>query len=655
MTLSARVPGPVRIPSPGPVRIPGPVQLKAPALVSKAVFDGLRLGLSLANSSGLNEGLKAAGATWLAACRMWLMNEAQPEKVVATLSRCCQFPFDQEAVELLVRRALLQAEPNFFAPALDVQVFPLSGGDLAVASAMDPHIVQCMRRIGGHFHRAAKAWQVPVKTAVVLDSLWKYAGIQPEYVYVHETVMHLDEFSKGSSGKSPITVPALAPERPESSTNKSGRDQFLSAITGSITRLQVSEAQLRDEAAACGLRSHQVSGVRFVVSSTSCLLGDDMGLGKTRQAIVASKLLANGGKVLIACPASLRTNWEREIHAVYSTASVGLVGEDRVQTLYRCDWIIANYERLGCLVREKELGFAVFVVDEAHYLKEHQTGRTRNAFVLAARIPRRILVTGTPLLNREIELHTLLRLSGHPLGALELASFRKQFSGSAERRADLAKALSGWMIRRRKDVLTDLGKKHRQVMYVSPVEGLGPYLQVFNDMTMMQMPKIVALRQTLERLKTDFLINTIEGLSEDDKIIVFCEYMVTVGHLIESLRDTGIAAVSLIGSDSAAKRQKAIDAFQGDANVKVFVASTAAAGVGITLTAANFVVFASLPWNPAIMRQAEDRAYRLGQQRDVRVLVPLIPNTIDEQVWQLLQSKTALESDVVEAVACTVS
>lgn len=107
-----------------------------------------------------------------------------------------------------------------------------------------------------------------------------------------------------------------------------------------------------------------------------------------------------------------------------------------------------------------------------------------------------------------------------------------------------------------------------------------------------------------------------------------------------------------MASDFPAARQRSIDAFQQDPDTTVFITTTAAGGVGITLTAANIVLFASLPWTPALMRQAEDRAYRLGQKRDVLVLVPLVDQTIDQQIWALLASKTALEQDVVEAV-CT--
>ena len=175
------------------------------------------------------------------------------------------------------------------------------------------------------------------------------------------------------------------------------------------------------------------------------------------------------------------------------------------------------------------------------------------------------------------------------------------------------------------------------------------------DMTLMVMPKIVKLRQTLEALKTEFLIETVQSLGRDDKIIIFAEYMSTVTALKEAFAALQIGAVSLVGSDAGSKRQRAVDAFQTDPAIKAFIGTTSAAGVGITLTAANYVTFASEPWTPALKRQAEDRAYRLGQKRDVFVIVPLIPNTLDEQVHQLLEVKTELEQDVVEAVRATLT
>jgi SNF2 family DNA or RNA helicase len=163
------------------------------------------------------------------------------------------------------------------------------------------------------------------------------------------------------------------------------------------------------------------------------------------------------------------------------------------------------------------------------------------------------------------------------------------------------------------------------------------------------MPKIVKLRQSLEEVKLDFVIETIFSLGPDDKVIVFAEYMSTVEALKSALAAAGIHHVSLVGSDSVRNRQRAVDEFEGNRECRAFITTRAAGGVGITLVSANYVLFASMPWNPALLRQAEDRAYRLGQTRDVYVIIPIIPHTIDEQVWELLGSKQVLEEDVIEA------
>ena len=191
-------------------------------------------------------------------------------------------------------------------------------------------------------------------------------------------------------------------------------------------------------------------------------------------------------------------------------------------------------------------------------------------------------------------------------------------------RAALSEAIADWMLRRSKKVLTDLGLKTHQVRYVMPAEGLAGYQRLLADMSLMVMAKIGKLRTLLEHLKSEFVVETVQSLGADDKVIVFCEYVDTVAFLKEAFENSGIGAVSLVGSDNGSSRQRSVDAFQGDPAIRVFVGTTSAAGVGITLTAANYVMFASPPWTPAMKRQAEDRAYRIGQKRDVIVILPVI-------------------------------
>ncbi|WP_231972992.1 DEAD/DEAH box helicase [Variovorax sp. HW608] len=584
------------------------------------------------------------------------MRAAAANLVVAALQRAYLGQYvDLEDAGRLICAALREPQADFFTQLLDVQVFPLRGSELqrgrfAVSGLYDEPFLGAMRAMGGYFHKHASAWQVRADPSEIVQRLGQQAGIAPEFIFIHEQPVVIETLSAPSQSQITIKVPALAPDRSDGAGKEEEGAGYFSTELEREEQLSFDRRALEGLVGRGVLRDYQAVGVTHLLGQSGACLGDDMGLGKSRQVVVGLRLMAGEGRILIVCPASLRINWEREIHMIHSDDQVGIVGEDRMATLRSSRWVVANYERLGGLVKELDLTFAAMAVDEAHYLKEYDSGRTRNMFLLAARIPRRYVVTGTPLLSREVEMHTLLRMTGHRLGKLSLKDFTKEFAGSSEKRARLADALKGWMLRRSKDVLKDLGEKTRQVRYLSPAEGLGAYQDVWNDMSLMVMPKIVKLRQALEALKLQFLIETVEGLGEGDKIIIFCEYMSTVAALQEALQAIGVRAVALVGSDSLAKRQKAVDAFQGDAGVTVFIGTTSAAGVGITLTAANYVVFASLPWTPALMRQAEDRAYRLGQKRNVLVIVPLIPKTIDARVWELLQSKRETEVEVVEAV-----
>ena len=633
-----------------------PVELRPPELVVKAVSDGLRVGVQVVAVPGVKRPLAEQGGWWFAPRRMWMLRARSSEQVCTAIERAYAGQFvDLEDLDRLIAAAMKEAQPDFFTALLDVQIFPLSGGQLqrgrfAVSTLYDGLCLDAMHAMGGYFHKHAAAWQVRATPDEIIRRLGQLAGIAPEFIFVHEQPVVLEELSSPTGNHVPIRVPAMAPERMPPALKEQEGEGYFSTEQERVTGLAFDHDAVLELQQSELLRDYQTIGAEHLLSQSGACLGDDMGLGKSRQVVVALRMMCGQAPALIVCPASLRINWEREIHMVYPGERVGIAGIDRMETLRTSQWIVANYERLGGLVKATDLPIAAMAIDEAHYLKEYDSGRTRNMFLLAARIPRRYVVTGTPLLNREIEMHTLLRMTGHALGALSLKEFSKTYSGSSEKRAALADALKGWMLRRSKDVLKDLGVKSRQVRYLSPAEGIGAYEEVWQDMTLLTMPKIVKLRRTLEALKLPFLVETIEGLGQGDKIIVFCEYLPTVQALREALDAIGIRSVTLVGSDSLKKRQAAVDAFQDDPGVTVFIGTTAAAGVGITLTAANYVVFASLPWTPALMRQAEDRAYRLGQKRNVIVIVPLIPETIDEQVWSLLQSKRETEIEVVEAV-----
>lgn len=640
--------------TPGPHSVPAvpfaPVTPAKRPFVQRAVCDGKRLGLAVPFGDGIGDLMREQGCTWSAPRRMWVCLLDKARGLFDQLQRqAARWPmFSLEDVRELAAIAYRAPEPDFFTCMLDLQVLPLASGGFAVSSTYDALVLSALRSLGGKFHKHARAWEVRNSQQDILAALNKVAGVAEVFVFVHDGVGVLEDLVAPPKSELPISVVGVSPEFGAGTKDEEAGSGFLSAFGTPMRRIAIDENALQAAAKNCGLRDYQVDGVRHLLGLSGGLLADDMGLGKSRQAVVAGRLAAGDAKVLVVCPASLGINWEREIRAVYPKALIATVGDDS-SALKAADWIIANYERLGGLVRDTSLQIGTMLIDEAHYLKEHQAGRTRNAFLLAERVPRVFLLTGTPVLNREVELHTLLRLSGHPIGQMPLAEFRKLYAGDAARRDELATRLSEWMLRRGKDVLKDLGDKSQQVRYVEPPDGLVAYKMIMGDPVLQAMPKITKLRQHLEALKTEFLIESIECLPQDAKALIFCEYMETVETLKHALSASGISCVSLMGSDSPKKHMAAVDAFQQDPAVRVFIGTTMAAGVGITLTAANYVFFASLPWTPALKRQAEDRAYRSGQTRDVFVIVPLVAGTIDEQIFALLDSKHEIEVAIVEA------
>lgn len=626
----------------------------------KAVSDGKRVGLSTQYFDGASDLMRELGFTWFGLRRMWVATVSSMKDVLVKLqSKAPLYPgWDFEDVRDKALAAYREPSSDFFTALLDVQLMPLDTGGFACSAEYDVLVLQVLRDLGGRFHKPAKAWEVRATQHEILEQLRLVAGIDPAYVFVHETFVHLEQMSGGGKSEVPISVAGASPV--SNGTSGAGEkvltgSSFLTTFGSPLERMPVDENLLKWFSEKCGLRHYQVDGVRHLASRTSALLGDDCGVGKTRQGIVAARMTAGKGIVLVVCPASLSINWEREVHGVFPTEKVAFIGKHSLAECSKSDWIIVNYERLAGLVKATDIPIECMLVDEAHNLKEFHAGRTRNAFLLAERIPRCFLLTGTPILNREVEMHTLLRLSGHPIGRMSLSDFRKAYSGSSEARAQLAARLPEWMLRRGKDVLKDLGEKVQQVRYIEPTGGLSGYHKILKDPCLQAMPKITKLREHLEMLKIDFIVESIQSLPDQEKVLIFCEYTDTVDLFLKAFKEIGIGAVSVIGSDSTKKRMQAVDALQKDPGTRVFIGTTKAAGVGLTLTRANYVFMASLPWTNALKQQAEDRAYRSGNTRDVFVIIPLIANTLDERVLSLLNSKEVIEDDLVEAVRVEVS
>ncbi len=434
----------------------------------------------------------------------------------------------------------------------------------------------------------------------------------------------------------------------------------------------------RAEEIAKGLYPHQIEGVAFLLGRRRALLADDMGLGKTRQSVIAMVEAEAEGPYLVICPASVKRNWAREIQLVLSAAEPTVVGPEPLPSTNFRDWVIINYEILGKHLK----GLLAFdwkgiVFDEAHYLKNHQSQRSRNAAKLVKSIQHEPIVhalTGTPMTNRPRDLFPLLQLMNHPLGKSFL-SFAKRYcdayqgeyglvADGASNIEELTVQLHGVMLRRTKNEVLDLPPKVRTWLDVElhPVA-----IQHFNTavrefLTKFDAPESVDVfenserRQAVGRLTTArrklafakcrHTIKFVENaLEQGEKVILFTTFLNTLERFHKHFGDR---AVFVSGEVSVEERQNRVDRFQNDENVKLFIANMHVAGVGINLTAGRQVVFNDLDWVPANHWQAEDRAYRIGQTGTVNVTYMIARGTVDEFVKTVLETKAALMDALVE-------
>ena len=487
-----------------------------------------------------------------------------------------------------------------------------------------------------------KGWRLDSSLEFLLEQLLTEVGLSEQQVQLSEIPRSLH--SDGSVTVDSDVVSLKVGGEPPVHCNQSedGANEVYLADVPEMVAHAWDLDELDQAIAAFPLYDYQAVGVRFLVTRSSALLADDMGLGKTRQALTASLVQAKGGRILVVTLASLILNIEREVRMIQPDATVSLQVDDPA-----CQWVITNYERLRSFVHTAD-SFSIMVIDEAHRLKEPTAECTKHAFDIAAQIPNRYLLTGTPVLNREAELHTLLRLSGHPIGQMQLREFCDQFAGSKEFRNALRARLADWMLRRRKDVLPQLRGKHRQPFAVELNDAERQEYQSIFAGADTPLVRIGQLRRLLERAKVAAVVERLSQMGPDDKAIVFCEFKDTVSAVEESCAAAGLLTATLLGHHTGKRRQAAVDRFQQDPECRVFVGTTGAAGTGINLTAANYVLFCSLPWTPALQAQAEDRAYRNGQLRPVMVQIPLVESSIDQHLWQMLLSKQALASDLLE-------
>jgi SWI/SNF-related matrix-associated actin-dependent regulator 1 of chromatin subfamily A len=440
---------------------------------------------------------------------------------------------------------------------------------------------------------------------------------------------------------------------------------------------------------------HQEEAIIKLLQNDKFLLLDTPGLGKTASSIIAA-LESDAKKILVICPASLKLNWKKEISIYDDSDNVSIIQREWKPN----KWTIINYDILdkfntiekpkkgkkpkfkfqeydevavnNHILNEK---FDLIICDEAHYLKSSSSNRTKHVKKIAKTIKKRWFLTGTPITNKPVDLFSLLSMVEHPLSTnynsflysycnaktMMIKGRRIIKADGASNLEELNRRIKPVSIRRRKEDVLDLPDKiispiylqlddDDKIDYDSSVER---YIQMREEQGKnvsyaKKLVELSVLRRWVAENKlkhTKELINN--SLESDKKVIVFTDYTSVVNTLREEYKDI---CVVINGETSQKDRQKAVEDFQNNPNVRLFIGNTVAAGVGLTLTAAEVVIVNDLNWTPANVDQSLDRAFRIGQTKDVICYFPLFDDTIDTIVYEVLDKKRDIINMAIDGV-----
>ena len=421
---------------------------------------------------------------------------------------------------------------------------------------------------------------------------------------------------------------------------------------------------------------YQRAGIAYAMQRAGTLIGDEMGLGKTIQAIG----VLNAGqarRVLVACPASLKLNWQRELKAwMVADLPVHVVSGTKGPFPDVTDGgvVIINYDVLhGYEAQVRAVAWDLFAADEAHMLKSKKARRTRAVFggartktapaVAPIAAKRRLLLTGTPMSNRPIELHPLLAyLDPTEWGAFMpfakkycnayQGRFGWDFDGASHLDELQERLRSTVMVRRLKvDVLLELPAKVRQVVPLPAETAALKRLLKSEDAAYEAWEKLKAaggasaaaafaelsrLRQEVGVAKAPMVAEHV--LHDDGPVVLFAHHHAVVEALDAALTAEGRKVVRVTGDMGGEDRQASVDAFQGG-TADIILGTFGAMSTGHTLTRSSHVVCAEMDWVPATMSQAEDRCHRIGQRASVHVEHLIYEESLDSRLVEVVVGK----------------
>ncbi|MFA5717310.1 MAG: DEAD/DEAH box helicase [Desulfobulbaceae bacterium] len=435
------------------------------------------------------------------------------------------------------------------------------------------------------------------------------------------------------------------------------------------------------------LRDYQVEGFVWMAQlahlGVGACLADDMGLGKTLQALAVILHLARNGPALVVAPTSVCMNWEQEIIRFAPTLKVhmfsGAGRKDKVESLGRFDILITSYTLLQQEIRLLEsVEWQTIVLDEAQAIKNAGTKRSRAAMRLKGRF--RLITTGTPIENHLGELWNLFRfINPGLLGTFK--QFNARFGIPIEKHHDrdakkrLKKTIRPFMLRRIKaQVLDELPPRTEVSLRVemmpaemrfyealrqqalenieSSSEKSGRHMQILAEIMKLRRaccnPRLIVPDIDIPSAKMQVFAEVVEELiGSRHKALVFSQFTGHLALIREYLDNEGIFYKYLDGTTPIRERQRQVESFQ-EGEGDLFLISLKAGGLGLNLTAADYVIHMDPWWNPAVEDQAADRAHRIGQKRPVTVYRLVTANTIEEKIVKLHQEKRDLANSLLE-------
>ena len=409
-------------------------------------------------------------------------------------------------------------------------------------------------------------------------------------------------------------------------------------------------------------------------------LADEMGLGKTYQALLWAKWNPEARPVVVVCPASLKENWERETLHKINLRSEILNGTKppKMAGMLVAPVLIINYEILAkWLPYLKSIKPKLVIIDEAHRIKNMDAKCTKAVQKLCKRVPHVVALSGTPMLNRIIEMFPTLNILrpdmfpsfwdyANEYCEPERTPYGWRFNG-ARNVKQLHKLLrKNVMIRRLKsEVLSELPQMSRHIVPMTLAESdRKHYDEAYKDFIRFlqrqhgsvkankakkaeELARTMYMRKLIGEMKTKPVSGWIdEFLQEtDEKLILFGVHQDVIKVYQERYPNINVVVNGLTPMQ---KRMTMVDRFQKDPKCRLFIGNIQAAGVGLNLTAASAVAFAELGWTPGEHSQAEKRADRIGQKLPVRAYYLLVQNSIEEKMCKLIQSKQKVLSQTLD-------